>query len=162
MVSLLFCTKIKDYQNVWKVQKGRNLKMFIRGFLLFASRNTKEINSGYKQQKGMYKCIYFNNFFYCLKMLGLYLYTLVMGHKSCNMLSILNKLTLIKELQNFVTNDAFWTKSKTTKQNKSNIKTLAGARNWTAPPSQMRILIAVKLFKAEFAGHTFSTNSFFL
>jgi len=29
-----------------------------------------------------------------LKMLGLYLYTLKIGHKSCNMLSILNKLTL--------------------------------------------------------------------
>jgi len=29
-----------------------------------------------------------------LKMLGLYLYTLIIGHKSCKMLSILNKLTL--------------------------------------------------------------------
>ena len=29
-----------------------------------------------------------------LKMLGLYLYTLIIDHKSCNMLSILNKLTL--------------------------------------------------------------------
>jgi len=37
-------------------------------------------------------------------MLGLYLYTYVIGHKSCNMLSILNKLTLQKTLQNFVTN----------------------------------------------------------
>ena len=34
-----------------------------------------------------------------LKMLGLYLYTLIIGHKSCNMLSILNKLPLQKELQ---------------------------------------------------------------
>jgi len=34
-----------------------------------------------------------------LQMLGLYLYTLVIGHKSCSMLSILNKLTLHKELQ---------------------------------------------------------------
>ena len=34
--------------------------------------------------------------YYCnlLKMLGRYLYTLIIGHKSCNMLSILNKLTL--------------------------------------------------------------------
>ena len=39
-----------------------------------------------------------------LKMLGRYLYTLIIGHKSCNMLSILNKLTLQKVLQNFVTN----------------------------------------------------------
>jgi len=29
-----------------------------------------------------------------LKMLGLYLYTLIIGHKSCNMLGILNKLKL--------------------------------------------------------------------
>ena len=29
-----------------------------------------------------------------LKMLGLYLYSIIIGHKSCNMLSILNKLTL--------------------------------------------------------------------
>jgi len=41
----------------------------------------------------------------CLKMLGLYLYTLIIGHKSCNMLSILNELTLQKELQTFVTNN---------------------------------------------------------
>ena len=42
-------------------------------------------------------------------MLGLYLYTLTTGHKSCNILSILNKLTLKKEfvLQNFVTNNVF-------------------------------------------------------
>jgi len=39
----------------------------------------------------------------CLKMLGLYLYTLIIGHKSCNMLSILNKLRLQKKLQNVVT-----------------------------------------------------------
>jgi len=40
-------------------------------------------------------------------MLGLYLYTLIIGHKSCNMLSILNKLTLQKELQNILTNNVF-------------------------------------------------------
>jgi len=45
-----------------------------------------------------------------LKMLGLYLYTLIKGHKYCNMLSILNELTLVKKLQNFVTM-FFWTKS---------------------------------------------------
>ena len=40
-----------------------------------------------------------------LKMLGLYLkYTLIIGHKYVNMLSILNKLTLKRELQNCVTN----------------------------------------------------------
>jgi len=36
-------------------------------------------------------------------MLGLYLYTLIIGHKSCNMLSILNKFTLQKLLQKIVT-----------------------------------------------------------
>jgi len=36
------------------------------------------------------------------KMLGLYLYTLMIGHKSCNMLSILNKLKFQKKLQNIV------------------------------------------------------------
>jgi len=33
----------------------------------------------------------------------MYLYTLIFGHQCCNMLSIPNKLTLQKELQNFVT-----------------------------------------------------------
>jgi len=42
-----------------------------------------------------------------LKMLGLYLYTLRINHKLGNMLSILNKLTLQKELQTFVTNNVF-------------------------------------------------------
>ena len=45
-----------------------------------------------------------------LKMLGLYLHTLTIGHKSCTMLSILNKLTLQKELQTFVTNNVFLNK----------------------------------------------------
>jgi len=63
-------------------------------------------------------------------MLGQYLYTLIIGHKSCYMLSILNKLTLQKELQTFVTNNVFLDKQVKTKQQqnkKSNIKTLAGA-----------------------------------
>ena len=38
-------------------------------------------------------------------MLGLYLYTLIIGHKSSNMLSILNKWTLQKKLQTFMTNN---------------------------------------------------------
>ena len=97
-----------------------------------------------------------------LKMLGLYLYTLKIGQKSCNMLSILKKLLLQKELQTLWQIMYFWTKSKnssSTKQKKSNIKTLAGAGNWTrdllhpkrcvttAPPSQLRVSIVVKLFK---------------
>jgi len=55
-------------------------------------------------------------------MLGLYLYTLILGHKSCNMLSILNRLTLQKELQMCVTCNVFWTKSKNTTAKKQNIK----------------------------------------
>ena len=53
-------------------------------------------------------------------MLGLYLYTLIIGHKSCNMLStcLLNKLTLQKELQYFVTNNVFLDKSKITSTKK--------------------------------------------
>jgi len=42
-----------------------------------------------------------------LKMLGLYLYTLIIGHKCYNMLSILNKLTLQNKLQNFETKNVF-------------------------------------------------------
>ena len=62
---------------------------------------------------------------YHLKMLDLYLYTLIIGHKACNMLSILNKLTLQKELHNVVTCNVFLDKSKTRQQQthkKSNIK----------------------------------------
>jgi len=58
------------------------------------------------------------------------------------MLKILNKLTLQKDLQNFVTKECFWTKKKekstTTKQN---IKTLAGNGNRTRDfllPKRMR------------------------
>jgi len=67
-----------------------------------------------------YVSIYFE---YLIK--SLYLYTLIIGHKSCHMLSILNKLTMKRELQNSVTNSMFRTKRKnktTTKQKKSNIK----------------------------------------
>jgi len=49
--------------------------------------------------------------FLSLKLLDLYLYTLIIsiliiGNKSCNMLSIVNKLTLQKQLQNVVTHYA--------------------------------------------------------
>ena len=65
-----------------------------------------------------------------LKMLGLYLYTLIIGHKSSNMLSILNKLILEKELQTFVINNVLLDKKVKTQQQQnkiSNIKALAGA-----------------------------------
>jgi len=67
-----------------------------------------------------------------LKMLGLYLYTLRISHKSANMLGILNKLTLQKEWQHFVTNNVFFDRKLKTQQQqnkKSNIKTSAGAGN---------------------------------
>jgi len=55
-------------------------------------------------------------------MLGLYLYTLIIGYKSCKMLSLLNKLTLQKELQNFVTNNVFLDKKVKTTTTKQKIK----------------------------------------
>jgi len=60
-------------------------------------------------------------------MLGLYLYTRIIGHKSCNMLSMLNEL----KLHFFVTDNVFVNKKVKTQQQtkKSNIKTLAGALN---------------------------------
>jgi len=87
-------------------------------------------------------------------MLGLYLYTLKIGLKSFNMLSILHKLTLQKKLQNFVTNNVCFLYRKVTtqqQQNKtSNKKPLSepgfehgasraqsGCVNF-APPSQLR------------------------
>jgi len=65
-------------------------------------------------------------------MLGLYLYTLIIGHKFCKMLSILKKLTLQKKFQSCVINNVFLDKKvkPQQKQNKkSNIKTLAGTGN---------------------------------
>jgi len=52
-------------------------------------------------------------------MLGLYLYTLIIGHNSCNMLSILNKFTLQKKLQNIVTNNVFLDKKVKHNHNKT-------------------------------------------
>ena len=54
------------------------------------------------------------------KMLGLYLSTLIIGHKSRNMLR--KKLTLQRELQNSVTNNMFWTKSKNATTTKRKIE----------------------------------------
>jgi len=81
--------------------------------------------------------------FIYLKMLGLYLYTLITNHKSCNMSSILNKLILQKKLQKIVTNNVFCKKEIKNTTKKSNIKTLDGAGNWTeelSHPKPMRYL----------------------
>jgi len=59
----------------------------------------------------------------CLKMLGLYLYNLIISHKSCKMLSILNKLILPKDLQNIVTNSVFKDKILKHKNNKTKNQT---------------------------------------
>jgi len=56
-------------------------------------------------------------------MLGLYLYTLIISHKSSNMLRILNKLTLYKELQIFVTNNVFLDKKEKHNNNKTKNQT---------------------------------------
>ena len=56
---------------------------------------------------------------YVLK--GLYRYTLIIGHKSCNMLSMLNKFTLNKELQTLVRNNVSLDKKH--KHNKTNDQT---------------------------------------
>jgi len=67
-----------------------------------------------------------------LKMLGLHLYSIIIGNKYCSMLSILNKLTLYKELQTFLKYNVFLDKKVKTQQQqnkKSNIKALAAAGN---------------------------------
>jgi len=89
-------------------------------------------------------------------MLGLYLYTLIIGHKLCNMLNIQNKLTLQKKLKHVVTNTVFWEKTQQQQNKNSNIITLAGAGNWTrdlshltrvsAPPGQPKVLVVIELF----------------
>jgi len=91
----------------------------------------------------------------------LYLYTLIIGHKSCIMLSLVNKLTLNKKLQNLVTTNVFFGQKVKTQQQqnkKSNIKTLAGPGIkpgtsctqsgcvTTAPPSQLNVSIVYQLF----------------
>jgi len=123
-----------------------------------------------------------------LKMLGLYLYTLIIGHMSFKMLCILNKLILKKNLHNFVTNRIYCVLDlkKTTHQRKKIIhKNPCRNREMNPghlsecvtsdPPSQLIVTSVVKLSywtvstqwvetsinKAELAGHTFSTNSFF-
>jgi len=94
-------------------------------------------------------------------MLGLYLYTLIIGHKSCNMLSILNKLALQKVLKHFVTKSVFLDKKRKINNNKTNNQTYKPLPETriepgtscsqsgcvtTAPPSQLTVSIVDKLF----------------
>jgi len=63
-------------------------------------------------------------------MLGLYIDTIIIGHKLNSTLRILNELPLQKELQNFMTNDAL--RKKQQQQNKkTKLKILARAGNQT-------------------------------
>ena len=97
-----------------------------------------EHKSSIKLHKTMHSKDYFDKKMYIAtknklkdaRSVSLRLYTLIISHKSSNMLRILNKLTLYKELQTFVTNNVFWDKKVKTQQQqnkKSNIKTLAEA-----------------------------------
>jgi len=61
----------------------------------------------------------------------MYLYTLIIGHKSCNILSILNKLKLKKELQTVVTNNLIFENKVETKQK---IKHKNACRSWGLNP----------------------------
>ena len=51
------------------------------------------------------------------------------GHKSCNMLSVLNKLPLEKELQNFVTSNVFSDQKVKKQNNKIKHKNSCQSRN---------------------------------
>ena len=57
-------------------------------------------------------------------MLGLYMYldTLIIGHTFAISISILNELTLQRELQNNITNYVFWTTTKNNTTTKRKIK----------------------------------------
>jgi len=66
-----------------------------------------------------------------LKMLGLYLDTLIIGYKSRNMLRTLNKLTLQKKLQNCVANNLFFDKTvKTHQQQNKQLNIKNPYRSW--------------------------------
>jgi len=67
-------------------------------------------------------------------MQGLCLYTFIIGHNPCNMLSILNKLTLKKELQNVVTKMCFGHKVKTQQQQNKNSSIKNACRSRTLNP----------------------------
>jgi len=95
-----------------------------------------------------------------LKLLDLFLDTIIIGHKLCYMLSILNELTLQKEIHNFVTDNVFRTKKAKPQQQQQNIKLnikiiartgfepgtscIQGECVTFGPPSQMELQIAMR------------------
>jgi len=122
-------------------------------------------------------------------MLGLYLYTLIISHKYGKMLSILNNLTLQKDLQLLWQIMCLWTISKNTTITKQKIKhknpclsrelnpghlalkadalPLHHRVNWEYRVLTSYLTVSTQwvetwINKAEFAGQTFSTISFFL
>jgi len=68
-----------------KIETGWSSNVCIYYIFVFIHLNGKDEIRPKHQRKNVKKA---------LKMLGLYLFTLVIGHKPCNTLSILNKLTL--------------------------------------------------------------------
>ena len=94
-----------------------SLVSFYRSYLTFPLQNmSKTISSFYAISKKDCSSNIWHYFIFMLaylkqtgnlKILGLYLYTHIIGYKSCNMFGILNKLTLQKELPNFVTKKVF-------------------------------------------------------
>jgi len=72
------------------------------------------------------------------------------------MLSILNKLTLQKKLQNLVTNNVFLDKKEkhiNNKTKKSNMKTLPGAGNWIrvlSDPKRVRYLFTTESIESNY------------
>ena len=96
----------------------------LRTWVAFTGSKTRHFKSHVTCHVTRYRCLFhnviqqnqsccyvFESLWKNLMMLSLYLYTLIIGHKSCNMLSILHKLTLQKKLQNFVTNNVFLDKN---------------------------------------------------
>jgi len=83
-----------------------------------------------------------------------YLYTLIIGHKSFNMLSILNKLTLQRKLHKFVTKCVLDRKVRTKQQQQKHknhcwsreLNSGPLASKASAPLCQLRVTIVVKLF----------------
>jgi len=81
----------------------------------------------------------------------MYLYTLVIGHKSCNILSFINKWTLQKDFAKYCGKwCVFYKKMKTQQQqnNKSNIKTCAGAIS--LPCLALELSLFIYLFTLNF------------
>jgi len=71
-------------------------------------------------------------------MLDLYLDTLIVGHKCCSMLSVLNELTLQTQFKKCMTNNVFWSKKEntttTTKQKQNEHKNIFQRRTINTIP----------------------------